>query len=120
VLQFGFVTMFVAALPILPFLAVIENVVEIRVDAHKVRAPFLLRAAQYLRTAVLLCLQSVTQHRSIKLLTLTHFDSARTARTTRTTRTARRLVDMPRSRSATWYSALLQPTSRISGRGETS
>jgi hypothetical protein len=35
VLQFGFVTMFVSALPILPLFALLENTIEIRVDAFK-------------------------------------------------------------------------------------
>lgn len=35
VLQYGLVTMFVAAFPMTPLLAIIENVIEIRVDAYK-------------------------------------------------------------------------------------
>ena len=35
VLQFGFVTLFVAALPLAPLFALINNVLEIRLDAYK-------------------------------------------------------------------------------------
>ena len=35
VLQFGFVTLFVAAFPLAPFFAVINNIVELRGDANK-------------------------------------------------------------------------------------
>jgi len=35
VLQFGFVTLFVAAFPLAPFIAVINNIIELRVDANK-------------------------------------------------------------------------------------
>ena len=35
VVQYGLVTIFVAALPIVPLLALLNNIVEIRVDANK-------------------------------------------------------------------------------------
>ena len=35
VMQFGFVTMFVAAFPLAPLLALINNAIEIRIDAYK-------------------------------------------------------------------------------------
>jgi hypothetical protein len=35
VVQYGFVTLFVAALPLAPFFALLNNIVEIRVDAYK-------------------------------------------------------------------------------------
>ena len=35
VIQFGFVTLFVAAFPLAPFLALVNNVIEIRLDANK-------------------------------------------------------------------------------------
>ena len=35
VLQYGYVCLFVAAFPLAPFLALIENIIEIRVDAYK-------------------------------------------------------------------------------------
>ncbi len=35
IIQFGFVTMFVAAFPVAPLLALLNNIVEIRLDAHK-------------------------------------------------------------------------------------
>ena len=35
VVQYGFVTIFVAAFPLAPFFAWINNVIEIRLDAHK-------------------------------------------------------------------------------------
>ena len=35
VIQYGFVTIFVAAFPLAPFFALINNVIEIRVDAYK-------------------------------------------------------------------------------------
>ena len=34
VLQYGFVTMFVAGFPLAPFFALINNIIEIRVDAY--------------------------------------------------------------------------------------
>jgi hypothetical protein len=34
-MQFGFVTLFVAAFPLAPLFALINNVIEIRVDAYK-------------------------------------------------------------------------------------
>ena len=34
-LQFGFVTLFVAAFPLAPVFAVINNIIEVRVDADK-------------------------------------------------------------------------------------
>ena len=37
VVQYGFVTLFVAAFPLAPLLALINNVFEIRLDAYKVR-----------------------------------------------------------------------------------
>ena len=36
VIQFGFVTLFVASFPLAPLVALINNILEIRVDAHKV------------------------------------------------------------------------------------
>jgi len=36
VIQFGFITIFVAAFPLAPFLALINNWIEIRLDAHKI------------------------------------------------------------------------------------
>ena len=35
VLQFGFITIFVAAFPLAPFFALLNNWIEIRLDAHK-------------------------------------------------------------------------------------
>ena len=35
VIQYGFVTIFVAAFPLAPFFALLNNWVEIRLDAHK-------------------------------------------------------------------------------------
>ena len=35
VLQFGFITIFVAAFPLAPFFALLNNWLEIRLDAHK-------------------------------------------------------------------------------------
>ena len=35
VIQFGFVTLFVAAFPLAPFFAFLNNIVEIRLDAYK-------------------------------------------------------------------------------------
>lgn len=35
VIQYGFVTIFVAAFPLAPFFAWVNNVIEIRLDAHK-------------------------------------------------------------------------------------
>jgi hypothetical protein len=35
VIQYGFVTLFVAAFPLAPFFALINNIVEIRLDAYK-------------------------------------------------------------------------------------
>ena len=35
VIQFGFVTIFVAAFPLAPLFALINNVIEIRLDAYK-------------------------------------------------------------------------------------
>ena len=35
VIQFGFVTLFVAAFPLAPFFALLNNVIEIRLDANK-------------------------------------------------------------------------------------
>lgn len=35
VIQYGFITIFVAALPLAPFFALLNNWVEIRLDAHK-------------------------------------------------------------------------------------
>ena len=35
VIQFGFITLFVAAFPLGPFFALINNMIEIRVDAYK-------------------------------------------------------------------------------------
>ena len=35
VIQYGFITLFVAAFPLAPFFALINNVVEIRLDAYK-------------------------------------------------------------------------------------
>ena len=34
-MQFGFITIFVAAFPLAPVFALLNNVVEIRLDAHK-------------------------------------------------------------------------------------
>ena len=36
IIQFGFITIFVAAFPLAPFLALINNWIEIRLDAHKI------------------------------------------------------------------------------------
>ena len=48
VLQYGFVTMFVAGFPLAPFFALLNNIVEIRVDAynyvHNQRRPVAQRA----------------------------------------------------------------------------
>ena len=35
VIQFGFITIFVAAFPLGPFFALINNMIEVRVDAYK-------------------------------------------------------------------------------------
>jgi diacylglycerol kinase len=35
VIQYGFVTLFVAAFPLAPFFALMNNVIEIRLDAYK-------------------------------------------------------------------------------------
>ena len=35
VIQFGFVTIFVAAFPLAPLFALLNNIIEIRVDAYK-------------------------------------------------------------------------------------
>ena len=35
VIQYGFITIFVAALPLAPLFALINNCIEIRLDAHK-------------------------------------------------------------------------------------
>jgi hypothetical protein len=35
VIQYGFVTLFVAAFPLAPFFALVNNVIEIRLDAYK-------------------------------------------------------------------------------------
>ncbi|KAK9399816.1 anoctamin-4-like [Crotalus adamanteus] len=35
ILQFGFITIFVAAFPLAPFLALLNNIIEIRLDAYK-------------------------------------------------------------------------------------
>ena len=35
VLQFGFVTLFVAAFPLAPLFALLNNIIEIRLDAYK-------------------------------------------------------------------------------------
>ena len=35
VIQYGFVTLFVAAFPLAPFFALLNNIVEIRLDAYK-------------------------------------------------------------------------------------
>uniref|UniRef100_A0A6Q2ZJE4 Anoctamin n=1 Tax=Esox lucius TaxID=8010 RepID=A0A6Q2ZJE4_ESOLU len=40
VIQFGFVTLFVASFPLAPFLALINNIFEIRVDAWKITTQF--------------------------------------------------------------------------------
>ena len=46
--QFGFVTIFVAAFPLAPFFALVNNLMEIRLDAYKfvtqLRRPFAARA----------------------------------------------------------------------------
>ena len=34
-IQYGFVTLFVAAFPLAPFFALVNNVIEIRLDAYK-------------------------------------------------------------------------------------
>ena len=48
VLQYGFITMFVAAFPLAPLFALLNNMVEIRLDAgnfiHSFRRPFAERA----------------------------------------------------------------------------
>ena len=40
VLQFGFVTIFVSAFPLAPFFAFINNILEVRLDAHKMISAF--------------------------------------------------------------------------------
>ena len=35
VIQFGFVTIFVAAFPLAPFFALLNNILEVRIDAYK-------------------------------------------------------------------------------------
>ncbi|XP_054910685.1 anoctamin-6 [Poeciliopsis prolifica] len=40
VIQFGFVTLFVASFPLAPFLALVNNIIEIRVDAWKMTTQF--------------------------------------------------------------------------------
>lgn len=35
VIQFGFITLFVAAFPLAPFFALLNNIIEIRLDAYK-------------------------------------------------------------------------------------
>lgn len=35
VIQFGFVTLFVASFPLAPFFALLNNIMEIRIDAYK-------------------------------------------------------------------------------------
>lgn len=40
VIQFGFITLFVASFPLAPLLALINNVIEIRVDAWKLTTQF--------------------------------------------------------------------------------
>lgn len=39
-IQFGFVTLFVASFPLAPALALLNNVIEIRVDAWKITTQF--------------------------------------------------------------------------------
>ena len=34
-IQYGFITLFVAAFPLAPFFALINNIIEIRLDAYK-------------------------------------------------------------------------------------
>lgn len=40
VIQFGFVTLFVASFPLAPALALVNNLIEIRVDAWKITTQF--------------------------------------------------------------------------------
>lgn len=40
VIQFGFITLFVASFPLAPLLALINNVIEVRVDAWKLTTQF--------------------------------------------------------------------------------
>jgi anoctamin-4 len=48
VIQYGFITLFVAAFPLAPLFALINNIIEIRLDAYKMitntRRPLALRA----------------------------------------------------------------------------
>lgn len=40
VIQFGFITLFVASFPLAPLLALINNIIEVRVDAWKLTTQF--------------------------------------------------------------------------------
>lgn len=40
VIQYGLVTLFVAAFPLAPFFALLNNIIEIRVDAYKIATQF--------------------------------------------------------------------------------
>ncbi len=46
VIQYGLVTLFVAAFPLAPFFALLNNIIEIRVDAYKVVTQFRRPVAQ--------------------------------------------------------------------------
>ena len=61
-IQYGFVTLFVAAFPLAPFFALVNNIIEIRLDAYKLittsRRPLAQRAQDI--GAWLGILQSIT------------------------------------------------------------